>query len=118
MEYGIVSCIYECTMHIKIEYEFTSNKNRGLKMNKSGTSFQYFYVVKIWQTEREYFESKTCMKSYYLVYSQPRSTNFEVPSVVVVDQEIKQLKNKVIPMVKVCGGVMLLKKCFGRLKQL
>ena len=41
------------------------------------------------------------MKSYYLVYSQPRSTNFEVPSVAVVDQEIKQLKSKVIPMVKV-----------------
>ena len=41
------------------------------------------------------------MKSYYLVYSQPRSTNFEVPSVAVVDQEIKQLTSKVIPMVKV-----------------
>ena len=41
------------------------------------------------------------MKSYYLVYSQPRSTNFEVPSVVDVDQEIKQLKSKVILMVKV-----------------
>ena len=41
------------------------------------------------------------MKSYYLVYSQPRSTNFEVPSVAVVDQEIKQLTSTVIPMVKV-----------------
>ena len=41
------------------------------------------------------------MKSYYLVYSQPRSINFEVPSVAVEDQEIKQLKSKVILMVKV-----------------
>ena len=76
LEYGTVSCIYECTTHIKIECEITSNKNRGLKMNRSGTSFQYLYVVKIWQIGREYFESKACMKSYYLVYSQP-SSNFE-----------------------------------------
>ena len=64
-------------MHIKIKCEFMSNENKGSKTNRSGTSFQCFHVVKILKIEREYFESKACMKSYHLVSSQPRSTNFE-----------------------------------------
>ena len=46
-------------------------------MNKSGTSFQYFHVVKIWQTEKEYFEFKAYIESYHPDSPQPRSTNFE-----------------------------------------
>ena len=55
-----------CITHIKIECEFTGNENRGSKMNRNGMSFQCFHIVKIWYSEIENFESKTCMESYHL----------------------------------------------------